>query len=482
MSNTQVGNVYQQIIADVVESSRVDFEEGGVDDNVLEELRLSIIIFFFSASCSVVLCFASILNRSGGLWWFICRYACGASFSLLPVLWARPGLSRVGDPSGWQTKLSGLNVAQFPWDPKPEPPMANPPTVPSNAGNYHSINTPPQNIQGQPMQQMQPMPSNGNPPRIKPEPGMDSPPMTQPPFQHGGLTMPQMPMAGATTAQQRAAQHLQNNYGQRAAASINAIQSAQQPPQQPPTQQGAPFHPAGQGLSPQMQMQMHQQQQQQQQARAQQQAAQPQQMTEQQYKSFMAAQQAQAQARAQAARQNGQNAQNSQNAQNGQIGFNGAPPQTDGADDVEAETVIKQIGSNGEEITMGRVEIDGLIRSKIEAMGQSMEGGGLMLPLSQLKKKSRSQSSQPKRTRTRKAKEGTVFEGMIQVDGGDSDDDVKEEEHDEDAINSDLDDPDDGLNDEEDEDEGMGHIMLCMYDKVQRVKNKWYVFSFAVCF
>ena len=63
---------------------------------------------------------------------------------------------------------------------------------------------------------------------------------------------------------------------------------------------------------------------------------------------------------------------------------------------------------------------------------------------------------------------------MAQTDGGDSDD-VKEEELDEDAINSDLDDPDDGLNDEEEEDEGMGHIMLCMYDKVQRVKNKWYV-------
>jgi hypothetical protein len=39
MSNTQVGNIYQQIIADVVESSRVDFEEGGVDEHVLEELR-----------------------------------------------------------------------------------------------------------------------------------------------------------------------------------------------------------------------------------------------------------------------------------------------------------------------------------------------------------------------------------------------------------------------------------------------------------
>lgn len=40
MSNAQVGNVYQQIIADVVESSRVDFEEGGVDEHVLEELRM----------------------------------------------------------------------------------------------------------------------------------------------------------------------------------------------------------------------------------------------------------------------------------------------------------------------------------------------------------------------------------------------------------------------------------------------------------
>jgi transcription initiation factor TFIIA large subunit len=64
----------------------------------------------------------------------------------------------------------------------------------------------------------------------------------------------------------------------------------------------------------------------------------------------------------------------------------------------------------------------------------------------------------------------------------DDDDDksnvLKEEDLDEDAINSDLDDPDEGLNDEEDDDEAMGHIMLCMYDKVQRVKNKWFVPSF----
>lgn len=38
MSNATVGNVYHQVIRDVIESSRVDFEEGGVDESVLEEL------------------------------------------------------------------------------------------------------------------------------------------------------------------------------------------------------------------------------------------------------------------------------------------------------------------------------------------------------------------------------------------------------------------------------------------------------------
>jgi transcription initiation factor TFIIA large subunit len=39
MSNTTVGNVYAQIIADVIDASRVDFEENGVDESVLEELK-----------------------------------------------------------------------------------------------------------------------------------------------------------------------------------------------------------------------------------------------------------------------------------------------------------------------------------------------------------------------------------------------------------------------------------------------------------
>lgn len=39
MSNNAVGSVYQTIIEEVINSSRVDFEENGVEESVLEELR-----------------------------------------------------------------------------------------------------------------------------------------------------------------------------------------------------------------------------------------------------------------------------------------------------------------------------------------------------------------------------------------------------------------------------------------------------------
>jgi transcription initiation factor TFIIA large subunit len=55
-----------------------------------------------------------------------------------------------------------------------------------------------------------------------------------------------------------------------------------------------------------------------------------------------------------------------------------------------------------------------------------------------------------------------------QLDGDSDSDDVV----DEDAINSDLDDPEDDEIDNDDDDE-VPQIMLCMYDKVQRTKNKW---------
>ena len=74
---------------------------------------------------------------------------------------------------------------------------------------------------------------------------------------------------------------------------------------------------------------------------------------------------------------------------------------------------------------------------------------------------------------------------IAQVDGpvDDNDDEdgkkgIKDElfdddDDDEDAINSDLDDPDDNAIEEEQDEGRPNQIMLCTYDKVQRVKNKW---------
>ncbi|CAN6596087.1 transcription initiation factor IIA large subunit [Trichomonascus vanleenenianus] len=57
------------------------------------------------------------------------------------------------------------------------------------------------------------------------------------------------------------------------------------------------------------------------------------------------------------------------------------------------------------------------------------------------------------------------IEQIMQTDGADDQSD---------EINSDLDDPeDDQVSGDEDDDDDGGMIMLCLYDKVQRVKNKW---------
>ena len=39
MSNTLVGNVYSSIIEEVINSSRIDFEEAGVNASTLEDLK-----------------------------------------------------------------------------------------------------------------------------------------------------------------------------------------------------------------------------------------------------------------------------------------------------------------------------------------------------------------------------------------------------------------------------------------------------------
>ena len=115
-----------------------------------------------------------------------------------------------------------------------------------------------------------------------------------------------------------------------------------------------------------------------------------------------------------------------------------------------------------------------------------MEGGGLMLPLRErVKFVPPKKRKLPSRTATSiVATLDATMPSISQVDGGlDSDSDetpVKkeptpglfDEEVDEDAINSDLDDPDENEDGREEEEEE-GEIMLCMYDKVQRVKYKW---------
>ncbi|KAI6251311.1 Transcription initiation factor IIA large subunit [Erysiphe necator] len=368
MSNTQVGVIYQQIIADVIESSRVDFEEGGVDDSVLEALR-----------------------------------------------------------KGWQTKLTQLDVAAFPWDPKPEvvPPFSNaPPSVSTNGGSYQHINN--QVAPQQPLQQVGL--SSTNAPHIKTEPGTENSSINQYSSQISSLPHT------ATTAQQRAAAHLHNNYGPRAAASINAIQQGASH-----NQQGGPTFQQIQIMQQQQQLQLQQQQS-------------AQQITQQEYQKKITP-----------GDQNITNLQASRptsdlgNAQTDGVGNDFSLRDTDGA-----SRAIKI-----DKITLCRTEIDSLIRTKVKAMGTSIEGGGLMIPLRQLSNVARNPPQ-------KKFSSSSII--TAQMDGGeDDDDDIKYdgENLDEDAINSDLDDPDEGLNDDDDDEDGMGHIMLCMYDKVQRVKNKW---------
>lgn len=74
-----------------------------------------------------------------------------------------------------------------------------------------------------------------------------------------------------------------------------------------------------------------------------------------------------------------------------------------------------------------------------------------------------------------KLKNHKKLKKLNQADGNDDDDDDDDDDifNDSDDINSDL---DDGLESEKSDDEDgdqEGQIMLCLYDKVQRVKNKW---------
>ncbi|CAG7924461.1 unnamed protein product [Penicillium olsonii] len=345
MSNQQVGVVFEKVIQEVCDSSQVDFEESGVDQQTLHDLRET-----------------------------------------------------------WQKKLSSVNVAHFPWDPAPVQPTQNaihpPATVPSNAPRpppqqQQQYIPPPVSIpQHAPVQMQAPMAMGG--PRIKTEPGSNG----QPPMPQMAPQMtPQMPPHGMNpqSARDRAATALQQRYGAAAASSVSQMQAQAQ------AGQGYPqMHPNAHGQMPHIKQE------------------------------------------------------------------HGYPPmggQTDGGDDPltdwKAEVARRRAAAQSG-------QGDHLLREFIKQRMSEYEGGGLMRPLDEHE----SSAKLSRRAVISLGQDAGVSSAPRlpgQVDGADGD--VKEE--DEDAINSDLDDPDDLVADDHDADESEGQVMLCTYDKVQRVKNKW---------
>lgn len=163
--------------------------------------------------------------------------------------------------------------------------------------------------------------------------------------------------------------------------------------------------------------------------------------------------------------------------------------QTDGAGDAMEDWKAEVARRRAAAAEAGG-EGDHLLREHVLAMAQRMEGGGLMVPLDQkhfpgqgTKRKVASLLPPPSTVPAQQGGAGDAGQPSTyaalkraQMDGGDDDDDDDEDEKpdidDADAINSDLDDPEDDDAGGDDEDE-TSQTMLCTYDKVQRVKNKW---------
>ncbi|MCJ1224935.1 transcription factor IIA subunit alpha [Toensbergia leucococca] len=387
MSNQLVGSVYTRVIEDVIQSCHVTFEEDGVDQQTLDDLRAT-----------------------------------------------------------WQKRLTALNVGSFPWEPPPAPqPMANPAPVPSNVPRPQQLlsSAPPPTPVSAPY---------SNPPdiRIKAEP--------QTAYDNQGISLNNgLPMSyPPQTAQQRAAQQLDQRFGDRARPQINQLQaqaalvgSGQQLQQRPPNAQ---LQPQRQQIGEQQRIMLEQQRRQQQQ--------------QQHYQQLQQAQQ--------------------------RSSINNA--QTDGAGDWNA--MVAQRRADALRNPNGMHEANLTIREQVEQASQAREGGGLMLPMSEHSKKPKSKKSGFVRSTavsSLHSAQPTDFSHMPKIpqyDGGDESEEddktgIKDDPDpeptpepdldldDEDAINSDLDDPDDNVVEEGEDDGKEGEIMLCTYDKVQRVKNKW---------
>ncbi|EEP82239.1 predicted protein [Uncinocarpus reesii 1704] len=317
---------------------------------------------------------------------------------------------------GWQKKLSSLGVAHFPWDPAPQPPPPPPQQAPippppvTVPSNAPRTSPPPQ--QEFPEQISQPQPSAGN----GHNPG-DVRVKTEPGYNNANPIS--NPTAAAHIAQQRAADALQQRYGAAAASQIHQLQAQSQAALSLPGQQRFQpgQFPAGQSQDPKLPPH---------------QAPQP-------------------------------------------VGHS----QTDGADDSGSDPLTEwkaEVARRREAAEQNGANADRVMREYVEIKGRQMEGNGLLAPLRD--RYPRANGKQRKDA----IKENPTLSALVaaeapatprQANGYDGVDDygIKKDE-DEDAINSDLDDPDDPLDDPEGDD-AVGQVMLCTYDKVQRVKSKW---------
>lgn len=161
--------------------------------------------------------------------------------------------------------------------------------------------------------------------------------------------------------------------------------------------------------------------------------------------------------------------------------------QTDGASDAMSDWKA-EVARRREAAQRQPGQNDRLLREHLKQRMLEMEGGGLLVPLKE-RQQSSSSSSSPAAVRKLAAdladtsisspvpavdsSSSSVSQppSRAQFDGPGGDDDA--EEDDEDAINSDLDDPEENEAEENDAEDAVGQVMLCTYDKVQRVKNKW---------
>ena len=364
------------------------------------------------------------------------------------------------------------------------PPIPNPAPVPSNVTRPSTSSIPTTTAATSTITESHPQTSH-----IKAEPGTQADIYTLPPA--NGISHHAGP-----EALQRASQNLAERFPDAAKSQVAQLQarsaalanqptglSQQRPPQpsQQQQQQRPPLHPIlteDQRRAVQDQQRMMYAQQHRQAQAVQGGAGLTPQQQQQRYQQQM---HAQAQAQAQAQQRAAASVQQSQ---------------TDGASDWAAMVASRRAeAADG----TGRERADYEIRQRVERMAKEMEGGGLMLPISEVQANAKKASTANAKKRkashplsssspsnptpsTSSAPSIPPFSTAIpQTDGPASDTYIKDEDvdtpdtatEDADAINSDLDDPDDNVVDGEEEDGSVGQIMLCTYDKVQRVKNKW---------